>query len=160
MENPDSTTAFSAKPQEAGENSSQPQDPFVATISAPANPEATEGGEWQELLSVLNNWLGEGKIKQIWEQSQSPIKAVGLAIVVLILLKLVGAVLGTLDGIPMLPKLLELVGLIWIGLFAGQKLIKRSERKAFFNQLSGTWQSFTGKKINSNTSSAGSRLIT
>ena len=84
--------------------------PIAKTILAPANTaEASEGGEWQELMAVLNNWLGAGKASQIWEQSQRPLKAAGLAIVLLILLQLLGAVLGTLNHIPMLPRLLELV---------------------------------------------------
>ena len=103
--------------------------PIAKTILAPANTaEASEGGEWQELMAVLNNWLGAGKASQIWEQSQRPLKAAGLAIVLLILLQLLGAVLGTLNHIPMLPRLLELVGLIWLGIFAAKKLVRSSDR--------------------------------
>ena len=97
--------------------------------------------EW----TVLNNWLGAGKASQIWEQSQRPLKAAGLAIVLLILLQLLGAVLGTLNHIPMLPRLLELVGLIWLGIFAAKKLVRSSDRKTFISQLSGAWNSFSGR---------------
>ncbi|NBP32145.1 MAG: hypothetical protein EBV08_02510 [Synechococcaceae bacterium WB6_1B_055] len=120
--------------------------PIAKTILAPANTaEASEGGEWQELMAVLNNWLGAGKASQIWEQSQGPLKAAGLAIVILILLQLLGAVLGTLNHIPMLPRLLELVGLIWLGIFAAKKLVRSSDRKTFIGQLSGAWNSFSGR---------------
>lgn len=120
--------------------------PIAKTILAPASTaEASEGGEWQELMAVLNNWLGAGKASQIWEQSQRPLKAVGLAIVLLILLQLLGAVLGTLNHIPMLPRLLELVGLIWLGIFAAKKLVRSSDRKTFIGQLSGAWNSFSGR---------------
>lgn len=120
--------------------------PIASTISAPATSSAAEGGEWQELLGLLNTWLGDGKAKQIWEQSQRPLKAVGIAIVLIIFLRLLGAVLGTLDAIPMLPRLLELVGLIWLGLFAGPKLVRSDERKLFIGRISSAWSSFSGRQ--------------
>ena len=120
--------------------------PIASTISAPATSSAAEGGEWQELLGLLNTWLGDGKAKQIWEQSQRPLKAVGIAIVLIIFLRLLGAVLGTLDAIPMLPRLLELVGLIWLGLFAGPKLVKSDERKLIIGRISSAWSSFSGRQ--------------
>jgi hypothetical protein len=66
--------------------------------------------------------------------------------VLIIFLRLLGAVLGTLDAIPMLPRLLELVGLIWLGLFAGPKLVKSDERKLFIGRISSAWSSFSGRQ--------------
>ena len=137
-------------PDSVSDLKTETPNPIASTISTPATssaPEAAaEGGEWQELLGLLNTWLGDGKAKQIWEQSQRPLKAVGIAIVMIIFLRLLGAVLGTLDAIPMLPRLLELVGLIWLGLFAGPKLVKSDERKLFIGRISSAWSSFSGRQ--------------
>ena len=118
-----------------------------STVNVPADPDATdgEGGEFQLLLAKLNEQLGGMDLGKIWEQSKQPLKLVGLALLLILSLQLLGAVLGTLDHIPMLPRLLQLVGLIWLSLFVSQRLVRSDERKKMIDTVSSTWQDITGK---------------
>ena len=107
--------------------------------------EEPEGGEWQLLLAKLNDWLGGGKAAELWGQSKGPLKAFGLAILALLLLRLLGAVLGTLDALPLVPGLLELVGLLWLALGAGPRLLRSEERKKLLTTTQDAWKSFSGR---------------
>ncbi|NBQ37313.1 MAG: hypothetical protein EBU42_07060, partial [Synechococcus sp.] len=59
-------------------------------------------------------WLADAKLMELWQQSQRPLKLLGGALSLLLVLQLTSAVLGTLDAIPMLPRLLQLTGLIYL----------------------------------------------
>ena len=107
--------------------------------------EEPEGGEWQLLLAKLNDWLGGGKAAELWGQSKGPLKAFGLAILALLLLRLLGAVLGTLDALPLVPGLLQLVGLLWLALGAGPRLLRSEERKKLMSTTQDAWKSFSGR---------------
>jgi len=117
--------------------------PIQTSVVIPA--EEPEGGEWQLLLAKLNDWLGGGKAAELWGQSKGPLKAFGLAILALLLLRLLGAVLGTLDALPLVPGLLELVGLLWLALGAGPRLLRSEERKKLMSTTQDAWKSFSGR---------------
>ena len=138
--------APSPEPAPAKAEASKPS-AISSTVNVPADPDASngEGGEFQLLLAKLNEQLGGIDLGNIWEQSKQPLKLVGLALVVIFSLQLLGAVLGTLDHIPMLPRLLQLVGLIWLSLFASQRLVRSDERKKMIDTVTNTWKDITGK---------------
>ena len=117
--------------------------PIQTSVVIPA--EEPEGGEWQLLLAKLNDWLGGGKAAELWGQSKGPLKAFGLAILALLLLRLLGAVLSTLDALPLVPGLLELVGLLWLALGAGPRLLRSEERKKLLTTTQDAWKSFSGR---------------
>lgn len=117
--------------------------PIQTSVVIPA--EEPEGGEWQLLLAKLNHWLGGGKAAELWGQSKGPLQALGLAILALLLLRLLGAVLGTLDALPLVPGLLELVGMVWLALGAGPRLLRSEERKKLMATTKDAWKSFSGR---------------
>ena len=123
------------------------ESPIASTVSVPADPSASdgEGGEWHLLMEKLNAWLADAKLMELWQQSQRPLKLVGGALALLLVLQLTGAVLGTLDGIPMLPRLLQLTGLIYLTLFASRRLVRSDERRSLIEGIKTSWNSFTGK---------------
>ena len=123
------------------------ESPIASTVSVPADPSASdsEGGEWHLLMEKLNAWLADAKLMELWQQSQRPLKLVGGALALLLVLQLTGAVLGTLDGIPMLPRLLQLTGLIYLTLFASRRLVRSDERRSLIEGIKSSWSSFTGK---------------
>ena len=139
---PAPTPAPSPKPEPAAAES-----PIASTVSVPADPGANEaeGGEWHLLVEKLNKWLAEAKLMELWQQSQRPLKLLGGALGLLLLLQLTGAVLGTLDAIPMLPRLLQLTGLIYLCLFASRRLVRSDERRNLIEGVKGSWNAFTGK---------------
>ena len=123
------------------------ESPIASTVSVPADPSSSdsEGGEWHLLMEKLNAWLADAKLMELWQQSQRPLKLVGGALALLLVLQLTGAVLGTLDAIPMLPRLLQLTGLIYVVLFASRRLVRSDERRSLIEGVKNSWSSFTGK---------------
>ena len=123
------------------------ESPIASTVSVPADPNASdsEGGEWHLLMEKLNAWLADAKLMELWQQSQRPLKLVGGALALLLVLQLTSAVLGTLDAIPMLPRLLQLTGLIYVVLFASRRLVCSDERRSLIEGVKNSWSSFTGK---------------
>ena len=123
------------------------ESPIASTVSVPADPSASdgEGGEWHLLMEKLNAWLADAKLMELWQQSQRPLKLVGGALALLLVLQLTSAVLGTLDAIPMLPRLLQLTGLIYVVLFASRRLVRSDERRSLIEGVKKGWSSFTGK---------------
>ena len=121
--------------------------PIASTVSVPADPSASdgEGGEWHLLMEKLNGWLAEAKLMELWQQSQRPLKLLGGALALLLVLQLTSAVLGTLDAIPMLPRLLQLTGLIYLVLFTSRRLVRSDERRSLIEGIKTSWSSFTGK---------------
>ena len=123
------------------------ESPIASTVSVPADPNASdsEGGEWHLLMEKLNAWLADAKLMELWQQSQRPLKLVGGALALLLVLQLTSAVLGTLDAIPMLPRLLQLTGLIYVVLFASRRLVRSDERRSLIEGVKNSWSSFTSK---------------
>lgn len=120
---------------------------IATTVSVPADPgaSAAEGGEYQLLLDKLSALLGDTDLNAVWQQSQRPLKLLGVAMVVIVTLQLTGAVLDTLGGIPMLPRMLQLVGLTWLVMFGSKRLLRSEGRQQVVSQVSGAWNAFVGK---------------
>ena len=121
---------------------------ILETVELPAATDdagAQTGGEWQELLDRLNGWLGDSQVGELWQQSQRPLKLLGVGLALLLVLRLVGSLLGTLDGVPMLPRLLQLVGLIWLGLYSSRHLVRSDSRQQLLTRVDGIWASVVGR---------------
>ena len=139
---PPAPAAAPEAPKPAPESS-----PIATTVSVPADPgaNAAEGGEFQLLLDKLSALLGDTDLNAVWQQSQRPLKLLGVAMVVIVTLQLTGAVLDTLGGIPMLPRMLQLVGLTWLVMFGSKRLLRSEGRQQVVSQVSGAWNAFVGK---------------
>jgi hypothetical protein len=119
---------------------------IASTITVAADPAAaSEGGEWQLLVEKFNGWLGEVKAAELWQQSQRPLKLVGAGLGLLLLLQLSGAVLGSLEHLPMVPRLLQLSGLVWLGSFSSRRLLRSQERRQLIQTVWSAWNAFSGR---------------
>ena len=125
------------------------ESPIASTVSVPADPSASdsEGGEWHLLMEKLNAWLADAKLMELWQQSQRPLKLVGGALALLLVLQLTSAVLGTLDAIPMLPRLLQLTGLIYLVLFASRRLVRSDERRSLIEGVKNHCSASTNGRV-------------
>jgi hypothetical protein len=113
--------------------------------AAPASDSDGEGGEWALLVDKLQAWWGSGELQNLWRQSRTPL-TVGLALIaVLLVLQVYAGLLGAINSLPLVPGLLELVGLIWAVRHGLPKLIRRSEREQLLDGLRQRWSSFRGK---------------
>jgi hypothetical protein len=121
----------------------------AATISVPpleGSPESGEGGgEWDLLTSKVQAWLNSGQLQEFWQSARTPLLALLAVVAVVLVLRVYAALLGALDGLPLVPGLLELVGVIWILRHGLPKLLRSSEREQLIEQLQRRWKAFLGK---------------
>jgi len=118
-----------------------PLPPGVAQVlDVPAQP--TEGGEWELLLAKLQAWWSSGEPQALWQRLSKPLGGgVGLLLLLLVL-QLYGAVIGTLESLPLLPGLLELTGLLWLLRQGLPRLLRSRERAQLLADLGNRWKAF------------------
>jgi len=102
--------------------------------------QSQDGGEWQMLTTKLADWAASDAPQTLWKQLQSPLKALAVLLGALFVLRLYAAVLGALEGVPLLAGLLELTALVWIARHGAPALLRREERRTLIDQLSQRWQ--------------------
>lgn len=104
-----------------------------------------EGGEWDLLVSKVRDWLASGQLQTLWQQAKTPLTLTLALVGLLLVLRVYSALLAALDSLPLVPGLLELVGVIWAVRVGLPKLIQRSQREQLLGNLQQRWQRFTGR---------------
>jgi len=107
--------------------------------------EAGEGGEWELLRSKVSTWFDGADLQGRWESLGGPLRAAGLLLAAVVLLRLYSALLETLGDLPLVPRLLQLVGLLSVARFALTKLVRSSERERILTSWSQRWNDFRGR---------------
>ncbi len=137
-----------AEPPSAAEPA-QPQPELESTTTVPAlgNDAASseEGGEWDLLVAKVRDWLASGQLQSLWLQAKTPLTLTLALVGLLLVLSVYSAVLAALDSLPLVPGLLELVGVIWAVRVGLPKLIQRSQREQLLGALQQRWHQFTGR---------------
>lgn len=140
------------------ESAPEPQPPAASTtptvassVDVPASPAAAaaageqEGGEWDLLVQKLRDWIASGQLQEQWQAARTPLSLLAGLIAVLLVLRVYTAVLNVLDSIPLLPGLLELVGVIALVQFSLRRLVRSEDRREVISGLQQRWQSFRGR---------------
>ena len=137
-----------AEPDPAPANVWTPQ--VASTTDVPASPAAVssegEGGEWELLVEKVKQWIASGQLQQQWETARTPITLLAGLIGVLVVLRIYSSLLGVLESLPLLPGLLELVGVISVVRFSLTRLVKSSDRHEVIDGLKQRWSSFRGNR--------------
>jgi hypothetical protein len=115
---------------------------LVPALSA---AEAGEGGEWDLLRGKLREWFDNADLQGRWEGLGGPLRAAGLLLAAVVLLRLYSALLETLGDLPLLPRLLQLVGLVSVVQFALTRLVRTSERERILTSWRERWNDFRGR---------------
>ena len=128
-----------------------PGEPRVATTLevAPLPPGEAgsarpEGGEWDLLLGKVQAWLEQADLPGQWERLGGPLRGLGVLLGLLVVLKLYVALLDTLDDLLLLPRLLQLVGLIALLRFSVTRLTRSSDRQVILEDWKRRWDAFRG----------------
>ena len=149
---PDTATAAAAASAVAAVAPAASDEPSIATSlevpplklgSLPADGEG--GGEWELLTGKVRHWFGSGEPQKLLSGVGGPLKAVAYLLAALLVLRIYRSLVGTIDGIPLVSGLLELVGLIALVRFCLLRLVKRSEREQVVGNLQRRWNDFRGK---------------
>jgi hypothetical protein len=117
--------------------------PLEPTAPA-ADGEGGGGGEWEILTGKVRDWFSSGEASKLLDQVGGPLKAVAYLLGLLLLLRLYTSVVSTIDALPLISGLLELVGLIAFVRFALLRLVKSSEREKVVGSLKQRWNDFRG----------------
>ena len=106
----------------------------------------SEGGEWALLVEKIQAWWSSGELQKLWQQSRTPL-TVGLALIaVLLVLQVYAGLVGAINSLPLVPGLLELVGLVWAVRYGLPRLLRRSEREQLLGGLQQRWSNFRGQR--------------
>ncbi|MEB3259369.1 MAG: CAAD domain-containing protein [Cyanobacteriota bacterium] len=103
-----------------------------------------DGGEWDLLVGKVKTWLEDNDLPGQWERLGGPLRGLGVFLVVLVVLKFYVALLNTLDDLPLLPRLLQLVGLIVVLRFSLLRLTRSRDRQAVLDDWKRRWDAFRG----------------
>ncbi|MCS5692805.1 hypothetical protein NZK33_12530 [Cyanobium sp. FGCU-6] len=123
---------------------------IAATLEAPPVAAGTggsaseEGGEWDLLVGKVRAFLDGGELQAWWDRLGGPLRGLGLLIGLVLVLRLYDALLDTLDDLPLVPRLLQLAGLIALVRFALTRLVRTEERQAVLSDWKARWQRFRG----------------
>ena len=134
-----------AAPSEAGESSPPPGIAASLLVSPLPEAEAGEGGEWDLLVNKIRAWFDGADVQQRWESLGGPLRAAGLLLGAVVALRLYSALLETLGDLPLVPRLLQLVGLITLVRFCLTRLVRSSERERIVGQWKERWNDFRGR---------------
>ena len=130
---------------------SEPEPGITATLEVPplegsAEPGGKGGGEFDLLLQKIRDWLGSGELQAQWQRFRGPLKGLAILIGVVLLLRVYASLIGTLDSLPLVGGLLELVGLIAAVRFTATRLVRKSDRDQVFADWSRRWNDFRGRE--------------
>lgn len=128
-----------------------PEPGIVATFEVPPlegspDPAADGGGEFELLLQKIKDWLGSGELQAQWQRFRGPLKGLAILIGGVLLLRVYASLIGTLDSLPLVGGLLELVGLIAVTRFTVTKMVRKSDREQVFADWSRRWNDFRGRE--------------
>ncbi|MEB3322104.1 MAG: CAAD domain-containing protein [Synechococcaceae cyanobacterium] len=119
--------------------------PPLPAGESPEGEAAGGGGEWELLVGKVRAWLGSGELQKFLSSIRGPLKGLAYLIALLLLLRVYGSVVGTIDGLPLIGGLLELVGLIAFTRFALSNLVRRSTREQTLADWQRRWNDFRGR---------------
>ena len=105
---------------------------------------SAEGGEFDLLIRKIKVWFEEADLAGQWDRLGGPLRGLGLVLGGLLVLKLYVALLDTLDDVPLLPRLLQLAGLIALLNFSVTRLTRSSDRTVFLEDWKRRWDAFRG----------------
>ena len=132
--------------QIAGTEASQPPGIAASLVVPPLDAsEAGEGGEWDLLTGKVRTWFDGAQLQERWESLGGPLRAAGLLLAAVVLLRLYSALLETLADLPLVPRLLQLAGLLSVAQFALTRLVRTSERERILTSWRERWNDFRGR---------------
>ncbi|MDM7936440.1 MAG: CAAD domain-containing protein [Cyanobium sp. CZS 48M] len=121
---------------------------MASTLFIPATGEAEPsegGGEWELLSAKLRDWLSGADVQQLMQRYSGPLKLLAGFVALLLLLRIYAALLGAIESLPLVPGLLELAGVIWLGRFGLTHLVRSSDRQTLLASWQQRWAAFRGQ---------------
>jgi CAAD domains of cyanobacterial aminoacyl-tRNA synthetase len=114
----------------------------LTSISSPSNE------QWKEVGEKVSGFLADlpDYVTEFFGEYRRPIITVSLAIASIIAVKLLLAILGAVNDIPLLSPLFELVGMSYSAWFVYRYVLKEDTRKELSEGFSSLKEQVLGKK--------------
>jgi tetrahydromethanopterin S-methyltransferase subunit G len=126
---------------EAGHTTDQVFEAATEADTGSASQTAAEIKErYSEILGQINQTLGQVD----WNQMGRIGKAVGILVVVIVVQILIKGVLDTINLLPIIPGLLELLGLVVVGQWSWKNLTTSEKRSAVVARLENLRNEYLG----------------
>ena len=116
----------------------------ASTIEIPAL-EPGDGGEWELLVAKVRQWLASGQLQELVDTARTPLTLLAYLVVAVLVLQIYAALLDVLEGLPLVPGLLELAGVVTVVRFALTRLVRSSDRQQVIAGLKSRWNAFRGQ---------------
>lgn len=101
----------------------------------------------QQVWQKVSGWLGDlpEYVSEFFQTYRRPIVTVGLILAAFIAVKLVLALLGAINDVPLLAPAFELIGLFYSGWFLYRYLLKASNRQELLTDIAAIRDQVLGK---------------
>ncbi|MEB3307043.1 MAG: CAAD domain-containing protein [Cyanobacteriota bacterium] len=130
---------FEPAAQPAAHEGSEPE-PSTATASETPEPGVSFTERYSEVIGKLNQTLDQVD----WNQMGRIGKATGIIVAVIVAQILIKGVLDTINLLPVVPGLLELLGLIVVGQWGWRNLTTSDKRHALVTRIQTLRQEYLG----------------
>jgi VIT1/CCC1 family predicted Fe2+/Mn2+ transporter len=132
-------------------NSTSPEATVAITGAGNQNlpklPPANQSDQqWQQITSQISEFLGHlpESLVKFFNQYQQPLVTLILILSAIVTLKVVLAILGAINGIPLLAPIFELIGIGYTTWFVFRYLIKVSTRQELVAEIRGLQKQIVG----------------
>ncbi|MGF1567830.1 MAG: CAAD domain-containing protein [Nodosilinea sp.] len=98
---------------------------------------------WDKVSGLLGDL--PDYVSEFFKRYRRPIVTIGLIIAAIIAVKLVLALLGAVNDVPLLAPTFELIGLLYSGWFLYRYLLKASNREELLNDITSVRDQVLGK---------------
>ncbi len=122
--------------------------PSVTNDNLPKLPPATANtAQWQQITQQVTDFLAElpGYIGSFYQEYSQPIITVLLILSAIVTLKVVLALVGAINDIPLLAPLFELIGISYSAWFIFRYLLKASTRQELSAEINTLKNQVFGK---------------
>jgi hypothetical protein len=114
------------------------------THSTAAEPDSEAGVNFTERYAEILTKVNQSLDQVDWTQVSKLGKAAGILLAVIVAQILIKGVLDTINLLPVIPGLLELLGLVVVGHWSWQNLTTSEKRSAVVNRLEGLRREYLG----------------
>ena len=125
------------------EDTTAVQDPAPAA-SAPASDSSTETVNFTERYSEVLGKVNDTLDQVDWNQVGRIGKVVGIFAAVIVAQILIKGILDTINLLPLVPGLLELLGVVVVGQWGWKNLTTSDKRSALVNRVQGLRKEYLG----------------
>ena len=102
--------------------------------------------DWQKTSQQVKTFVADfsGFVSEFWSDNKSLITAIGFSLGLIVLLKILLAVLGAINDLPLLAPTFEFIGIVYVGWFTVRYLLDGSSRQELGDNINSVKERVLG----------------